>query len=104
VSYSGGDVGGAGRVQDGLSASGRVVHNYATGFEDLADFFQKQADDWRGWAGTRRWESLEGDLEVEARHLYVMCNWESPCGGFGPTGVTTAGRPPVISRSSPVSN
>ncbi|HEY0691534.1 MAG TPA: DUF6228 family protein [Kribbella sp.] len=57
---------------DGLSASGRVVHNYATGFEDLADFFQRQADDWRGWAGTRRWESLEGDLEVEARHLYGL--------------------------------
>ena len=36
----------------------------------LADFFQKQADDWRGWAETRRWESLEGDLGVEARHLY----------------------------------
>jgi hypothetical protein len=55
---------------DGLSASGRIVHNYATGFEDLADFFQQQADDWRGWAGTRRWQSIEGDLEIEARHQY----------------------------------
>lgn len=55
---------------DGLSASGRVVNNYATGFEDLADFLQEQADDWRGWAGTRKWESLEGDLEIEARHQY----------------------------------
>lgn len=55
---------------DGLSATGRVVNNYATGFEDLADFLQQQSDDWRGWAGTRNWESLEGDLAIEARHQY----------------------------------
>jgi hypothetical protein len=54
----------------GLSASARVVNNYATGFEDLADFLQQLADDWRGWEGTRRWQSLEGDLEIEARHQY----------------------------------
>jgi hypothetical protein len=40
---------------DGLSASVRVVQNYATGFRDLADFFQQQADDWKGCVcGNRR--------------------------------------------------
>ena len=52
----------------GLSAAARIVHPYATGFEDLADFFQRLADDWRGWEGVRRWESLEGDLQIDASH------------------------------------
>jgi hypothetical protein len=30
---------------DGLAASVTVVHHYATGFRDLADFFEKQAQD-----------------------------------------------------------
>jgi hypothetical protein len=54
----------------GLSASVRVVHHYATGFTDLADFFDRLADDWRGWAGVRHWESLEGDLRLEAEHVH----------------------------------
>jgi hypothetical protein len=53
---------------DGLTASVAVVHNYASGFQDLADFFEQQAQDWRGWEGVRKWESLEGDLGIEARH------------------------------------
>ncbi|MFC4018908.1 DUF6228 family protein [Micromonospora sp. GCM10011542] len=55
---------------DGLAASRQVVHNYASGFEDLADFFGQLADDWRGWSGERVWESVEGDLRIEARHEY----------------------------------
>lgn len=55
---------------DGLSASVVVVHHYATGFRDLADFFEQQAQDWRGWKGIREWESLAGDLRIEARHEY----------------------------------
>lgn len=54
---------------DGLSASVQAAH-YPTGFQDLADFFQGQADDWRGWTGVRLWESLEGDLAIESRHEY----------------------------------
>jgi hypothetical protein len=55
---------------DGLTASVVVVHHYASGFRDLADFFEQQAQDWRGWDGIREWESLEGGLRIEARHEY----------------------------------
>jgi hypothetical protein len=55
---------------EGLAASVIVVHHYASGFQDLADFFQRHAQDWRGWEGTRDWSSLEGDLRIEARHEY----------------------------------
>jgi hypothetical protein len=46
------------------------VHNYTTGFTDLADFFDGLADDWRGWTGVRHWESVEGDLKLEAEHIH----------------------------------
>src|SRR5215207_3128920 len=55
---------------DGLAASVTVVHHYASGFQDLADFFEQHAHNWRGWEGTREWKSLEGDLRIEARHEY----------------------------------
>jgi Family of unknown function (DUF6228) len=55
---------------DGLTASRRVVHNYASGFTDLADFFDQLAKDWRGWTAVRLWESVEHDLRIEARHEY----------------------------------
>jgi hypothetical protein len=35
---------------------------------DLVLFLQGLADDWRGWAGERRWRSLDGRLEIDARH------------------------------------
>lgn len=34
----------------------------------LAEYFEALAEDWRGWAGERRWESLEGDVELVAAH------------------------------------
>ena len=55
---------------DGLAATTQVVSNYTSGFQDLADFFGELADNWRGWQGARRWESLEHDLTIEARHQY----------------------------------
>jgi hypothetical protein len=55
---------------DGLIASAVVVHHYASGFQDLAEFFAQHAQDWRGWEGVREWNSLEGDLKIEARHEY----------------------------------
>ena len=55
---------------DGLAAKVVIVHHYASGFRDLVDFFDLQAQDWRGWEGVRQWESLEGDLKIEARHVY----------------------------------
>ena len=54
----------------GLAVTVRVVQHYATGFIDLADFFDRLARDWRGWDGAREWESLEGDLKIEAKHIY----------------------------------
>jgi hypothetical protein len=35
---------------------------------DLAGFFSDLAADWRGWAGKRRWASLEGEMAIEAWH------------------------------------
>ncbi|HSV38314.1 MAG TPA: DUF6228 family protein [Nocardioidaceae bacterium] len=55
---------------DGLVATVTVVHGYSSGFQDLADFFEQHERDWRGWEGTREWNSLEGDLRIEARHEY----------------------------------
>lgn len=55
---------------DGLTASARVAHNYATGFADLAEFFDLLERDWRGWQGVRNWESLEGDLRIDASHEF----------------------------------
>ena len=33
---------------------------------ELPDFIQERADSFRGWRGTRTWESLEHQLQVEA--------------------------------------
>ncbi|MGH9198400.1 MAG: DUF6228 family protein, partial [Acidimicrobiia bacterium] len=55
---------------DGLSASRTVFYGYTTGFRDLADLFGQLATDWRGWSGVRVWESIEGDLKIEARHQH----------------------------------
>jgi hypothetical protein len=53
---------------DGLTAPVGVVHHYASGFRGLADFFEQQAQDWRGWEGIREGNSLEDHLRIEARH------------------------------------
>ena len=55
---------------EGLSASRRVAHHYSSGFADIASFFDELANGWRGWEGVREWESLEGDLKIQARHAY----------------------------------
>ncbi len=34
----------------------------------LVDFVTGLAADWCGWQGVRRWQSLEGELELDARH------------------------------------
>lgn len=35
---------------------------------DLADFLGGLARDWRGWDGERSYSSLEGELDITARH------------------------------------
>lgn len=49
----------------GVEASLRL---YEIGLGGLSRFFAELAQDWRGWNGERRWESLEGDLSLVATH------------------------------------
>jgi Family of unknown function (DUF6228) len=50
----------------GLDASLRVWA--PGGFGDLVAFFNGLAAGWRGWQGTRTYESLEHDLRLTATH------------------------------------
>ena len=52
----------------GLDATLRVSAHYATGFDELVEFFHRLAADWRGWQGERAYESLEHDLRITAIH------------------------------------
>src|SRR5215208_2323956 len=36
------------------------------GCDHLDQFWRELAENWRGWEGTRSWQSLEGDLELSA--------------------------------------
>jgi hypothetical protein len=36
------------------------------GCDHLDRFWRDLAENWRGWEGTRSWQSLEGDLELSA--------------------------------------
>jgi hypothetical protein len=69
---------------DGLTASRRVVHHYASGFTDLANFFDQLTLGWRGWTGVRLWESIEHDLRIEARHEYGHVQLRITIRGEGP--------------------
>lgn len=74
----------------GLSATRQVFHGYATGFQDLATFFGNLASAWRGWDGDRSWESVDGDLRIEARHVYghvhLRVTLRAPGAGWGDDG------------------
>src|SRR3954453_3136179 len=48
-----------------LRASLRFYELEITG---LAEYFEQLDADWRGWAGERRWESLERDVALVATH------------------------------------
>lgn len=41
---------------------------YLYGFTDLTGFFAGLTENWRGWSGTRKYESIEHDLLLEAAH------------------------------------
>jgi hypothetical protein len=41
---------------------------YEMSLGDLSGYFATLATDWRGWAGERRWSSLEDDVTLVARH------------------------------------
>ena len=51
---------------DGLQVE-RTVFVYSHDWIAFAAFFQDPADSWRGWDGTKTWESIEHDLTIEAR-------------------------------------
>lgn len=64
-----------------LSAGRQVYAGWDGGFTSLAGFFSDLADGWRGWRGERVFESIEGDLRIQATHdghvnLHVTL-WES---------------------------
>lgn len=52
----------------GLNAVIAIEEDVSRGFEDLATFFKSMEKSWRGWRGTRNWESLEGELRLTATH------------------------------------
>ena len=52
----------------GLNAVAAVEENVGAGFTDLAKFFASMEKSWRGWRGTRTWQSLEGELSLIAVH------------------------------------
>jgi hypothetical protein len=54
-------------TDDGLSATTSAT-NAAHDLTELSAFLQTLADDWRGWGGTRTWQSMEGELRLDASH------------------------------------
>ncbi len=53
---------------NGLNAVTTVEQHWGDGFKDLAEFFASMEKSWRGWSGTRAWQSLEGELSLGAHH------------------------------------
>ncbi len=53
-------------VARGLTCSRRAVTYDDDG---IRAFFAAMAANWRGWAGTRAWNTLEQDLALEATHI-----------------------------------
>jgi hypothetical protein len=51
-----------------LRASTKVFRHYATCMDELIAFFDDMAAHWRGWDGSKIYESLEGDLRLDAQH------------------------------------
>ena len=52
----------------GLRASTRVDAHYSKCFDDLVAFLDDLVAYWRGWSGSKSYQSLERDLELVARH------------------------------------
>jgi len=55
-------------ITPGLEARQVVYQHYASGFDDLIDFFAGLEHEWRGWDGAKAFRSLENDLLLEASH------------------------------------
>lgn len=61
------DIGLARLQLKGLKAE-KLIYQYASGFENLADYFESLERDWQGWANARTWTSIESDLQIRAEH------------------------------------
>lgn len=53
---------------DGMTAATTIEQHWSGGFSDLADYFGDLESHWRGWQGSKTWQSLGGDLLLDARH------------------------------------
>lgn len=53
-------------VAHGALRASATVYLVDPSGDGLPEFFEKLAEDWRGWDGERRWVSLEGELAVGA--------------------------------------
>ncbi|MGY4544154.1 hypothetical protein ACVWY0_004097 [Arthrobacter sp. UYNi723] len=51
-----------------LKGHREVAAHYASGFQDLNEFFEDLVEHWTGWPGTKTYTSLEGDLRLTANH------------------------------------
>jgi len=66
----------------------RNVYAY-TDAEGIARLFQEAASEWRGWSGTKSWESLEGELRIELKadktgHISMNVEINHDCGNPDP--------------------
>ncbi|MBJ6802075.1 DUF6228 family protein [Geomonas propionica] len=56
----------------------REVYGYPDA-EGIAQIFREAANQWRGWSGTKMWESLEGEFKIELKadktgHVTIYIN------------------------------
>jgi hypothetical protein len=51
-----------------VTATKSIYGDYAARFGALLHYFEGLADHWRGWDGVKSYDSLEGDLRLEATH------------------------------------
>lgn len=69
-----------------LRASRQVYEGWDGGFSTLAAYLADLAAHWRGWKGSRDYESIEGDFRIRATHdghvnLHVtLCQSTVPSG------------------------
>jgi hypothetical protein len=66
----------------------REVYAY-TDPEGIARLFQEAAREWRGWSGTKSWESLEGEFRIELKtdksgHITINVEINHDCGNPEP--------------------
>lgn len=66
----------------------REVYSY-TDPKGVASLFQKAADEWSGWSGTKKWASLEGEFELElisdkTGHISMTVKINHNCGNPDP--------------------